>query len=77
MEQCFNELGGKGLVSRSFIVSFFHSGGGKDVAVLTGQKYKNSYTGCIANVHVEDKVILLQDMAEDGRSVHPCTENSI
>eukprot|EP00795_Rhopilema_esculentum_P006768 gene6768-12334_t len=52
-------------------------GGGKDVAALTGQKYKNSYTGCIANVRVEDKAILLQDMAEDGRSVHPCTENSI
>jgi len=52
-------------------------GGGKNVELLTRQKYKDSYFGCIGNVYVENREVLLQDMAEDGLNIFPCTEDSI
>ena len=55
----------------------FRLGGGRDVTALTRQKYKASYSGCIANVLVEDYEIALQEMAVDGINVHHCTEDSI
>ena len=59
------------------IVLCLSLGGGKNVELLTRQKYKDSYFGCIGNVYVENREVLLQDMAEDGLNIFPCTEDSI
>lgn len=53
------------------------TGGGNNVELLTRQKFKRSYFGCIGNVLIENREVFLQDMAEDGRNIHPCFEDSI
>ena len=57
--------------------NYLSLGGGKNVELLTRQKYKDSYFGCIGNVYVENREVLLQAMAEDGLNIFPCTEDSI
>ena len=55
----------------------FVIGGGENVEVLTRRKFKDSYFGCVGNVYIENREVFLQDMADDGRNIHPCTEDSI
>eukprot|EP00794_Sanderia_malayensis_P015277 gene15277-16853_t len=65
-----------GINTKLDIEASMYFGGGKDVPLMTRQKYQESFIGCLGNIYIEDLKISLQQMAEEGRSVHPCTEKS-